>query len=396
MSAADAPAPSARTLRVLIAGGFTGGHLFTAVAIAEALRRRVPGADLRLGAARGGMEVGLARAAGLPVETVWLDGIARGRGVAALARNCALPLKLAVALGQARAVVERFRPDVVVGVGAYVSFPFVAMAAWRGVPTLLHEANAVPGVANAFLSRWADVVCVGLADAGPRFPAQARRAAGVRPARRTVETGTPVRPELAAAPALSPADARARLALDPSKRTLLVVGGSLGSNALNAWMLQEARRLDEAAPRQILWQCGPAHLADCRAGLGGARDVHLVGFLDDVGAAYAAADLVVAGAGAGTLAELALFGKASLIVPNRAVSEDHQLANAEAVGRAGGIVWTERALGPAFTERVRALWADPDGLGAVGAAMGRLARPQAADAVAAEILALGQPRGLRL
>src|SRR5207237_8094551 len=142
---------------------------------------------------------------------VWLDGIARGRGVEALARNAALPVKLAIALGQARAVMERFRPDVVAGVRAYVSFPFVAMAAWRRVPTLLHEANAVPGVANALLSRLTDVVCVGLADAGPRFPRQARRAAGGRAPRRIVEAGTPVRPELAGARGLAPAAAPAGL-----------------------------------------------------------------------------------------------------------------------------------------------------------------------------------------
>jgi len=383
----DASPSFARGSRVLIAGGFTGGHLFTAVAIAEAIRRRAPAAEVRLGGTRGGMEVGLARDAGLPVETVWLDGIARGRSLEALARNCALPVKLAIALGQARAIIERFRPDVIVGVGAYVSFPFVAMAAWRGVPTLLHEANAIPGVANALLSRWTDVICVGLADAGPRFP-------GARRARRIVETGTPVRSDLAGARALTPAEARARLGLDPARRTLLVVGGSLGSSALNAWMSQEGRRLDpglDGDAAQILWQCGRAHLADCRARLGDAPGVVLVPFLDDVGAAYAAADLVIAGAGAATLSELALFAKAALIVPDRAVSEDHQLANAQAVGRAGAAAWTDRALGAAFTARVRALWSDAEALHATSAALARLGRPSAADTVAAEILALARP-----
>jgi UDP-N-acetylglucosamine--N-acetylmuramyl-(pentapeptide) pyrophosphoryl-undecaprenol N-acetylglucosamine transferase len=389
---AGASASSARSPRILIAGGFTGGHLFTAVAIAEAIRRRAPAAEIRLGGTRGGMELGLARDAGLSVETVWLDGIARGRSLQALARNCALPVKLAVALGQARAVVERFRPDVVVGVGAYVSFPFVAMAQWRGVPTLLHEANAVPGVANALLSRWTDVICVGLADAGPHFP-------GVRRARRIVETGTPVRPELAGARALTPAEARARLGLDPGRRTLLVVGGSLGSSALNAWMSQEGRRLgldhglDDQA-MQILWQCGRAHLGDCRARLGDAPGVVLVPFLDDVGAAYVAADLVIAGAGAATLSELALFAKAALIVPDRAVSEDHQLANAQAVGRAGAAAWTDRALGAAFTARVRALWGDAEALQSAAAALARLGRPHADEAVAAEVLGLARPSEL--
>jgi UDP-N-acetylglucosamine--N-acetylmuramyl-(pentapeptide) pyrophosphoryl-undecaprenol N-acetylglucosamine transferase len=388
-----------RPLRVIIAGGWTGGHLFTALAITEALRRRAPGVEVRLGGTRGGMEIALGRGAGLPVETVWLDGVARGSNGRSVVRNAALPLKLAVALWQARRIVARFRPDVAVGVGAYVSFPIVAVAEWLGIPTLLHEANAVPGLANGLLARGADVVCLGLAEAAPRFTHALergwvwRRGEGGRLPGRVVHTGTPVRPEVAGARGLVAADARAELGLDPSAQTILVMGGSLGSGALNAWMLSEGHRLAVSGGRQVLWQCGRAHFARCRARLDQVAGVHLVPFLHDMRAAYAAADLVVAGAGAGTLAELAELGKPAIIVPDRGVSEDHQVHNAEPLGRAGVPVWTgtDRP-GAALTTWVRALADDPARLDAAGAALARLAHPGAADAIAEEIVTLGQRR----
>lgn len=391
-----------RPLRVIIAGGWTGGHLFTALAIAEALRRRAPGVEVRLGGARGGMEIALGRGAGLPVETVWLDGVARGSSARAAIRNAALPLKLAVALMQARGILARVRPHVVVGVGAYVSFPIVAMAEWLGVPALLHEANAVPGLANGLLARGADVVCLGLAEAAPPFTRALERGwigrgrGRGRAAGRVVHTGTPVRPEVAGARGVAAADARARLGLDPSRQTVLVMGGSLGSAALNAWMLAEGWKLVMPGARQILWQCGRAHFAACRFGLGQVVGVHLVPFLDDMQAAYAAADLVVAGAGAGTLAELAELGKPAIIVPDHGVSEDHQARNAEPLGRAGVPVWSDAdPLGEALTVRVRTLADHPAGLAAVGAALARLARPRAAEAIAEEIVALGARRPVR-
>lgn len=379
-------------LRVIIAAGWTGGHLFTALAIAEALRRRAPGVEVRLGGTRGGMEVALGRSAGLAVETVWLDGVARGRSVGATLRNAVLPLKLAVALWQARRILAGFRPDVAVGVGAYVSFPILAMAEWLGIPALLHEANAVPGLANGLLARGADVVCLGRAEAAPRFAHALERGWTSRGGRggRVVHTGTPIRPEVAGAQGLTAKEARARLGLDASRQTVLVMGGSLGSAALNAWMLADGHRLVVPGVRQVLWQCGRTHLTACRARLGSVDGLHLVPFLDDMGAAYGAADLVVASAGAGTLAELAQLGKPALIVPDRGVSEDHQARNAEPLGRAGVAVWSDAGPpGAALTARVRTLADDPAALDAAGAALARLARPRAAEAIAEEIVALG-------
>ena len=177
--------------RVVIAGGFTGGHIFCALAIARALRARAPDAEVLIVGARGGMEIPIARAAGFPVRTVWLDGLERRLSARAVARSLMLPVKLGASLAQATLILRRFRPHVAVGVGAYVSFPVLAVAAGAGVPVLLHEANARPGVANQLLARVADVVCLGVPAAGAALP----RARG-----RVVHTGNPIRAELAEAP----------------------------------------------------------------------------------------------------------------------------------------------------------------------------------------------------
>lgn len=379
MTAFDAPPPPARPLRVLIAGGFTGGHIFCALAIARALLSERPDTRVSIVGARGGMELPIARAAGFAIETVWLDGLERKLTLRGVLRSLALPIKLGVSLVQARLIMRRFRPDVVVGVGAYVSFPALAVAAGMGVPILIHEANARPGIANQILARGADVVCLGVEAAAASFQASSGR--------RVIHTGNPVRADLSAPVGTSPREARSRLGLDADRRTLLVMGGSLGASRLNEWVLGAERRF-AAAPFQVLWQVGPAHAAACRARSAGAPNVHLVPFVDDMPSAYAAADLVVAGAGAMTLAELACLGKPAIVVPDRDVSEDHQAQNAAAIQDAGGLVHAEGHLGAELTDRVETLLRDDQRLRALGARLATLARPGAAARIAAEIVAL--------
>ena len=373
-----------RPLRIVLAGGFTGGHIFCSLAIARALRATAPDTEVLIVGARGGMEIPIARAAGFPVETVWLDGLERRLTARAVARTLALPVKLGASLAQAARILLRFRPDVAVGVGAYVSFPVLAVAAAARLPVLLHEANARPGVANQLLARVADVVCVGVPAAVTAFPPGR--------ARRVVHTGNPIRAELTQTPLPAAAEARRRLGLAPQRTTLLVMGGSLGASRINDWMLSAAARFSRS-PHQVLWQTGRKHFDGCVA-RGGARDnVRLVPFLDDMAAAYAAADLVVAGAGAMTLAELTCLAKPAIVVPDRDVSEDHQTPNADAIGAAGGLVWDRPALDQALTERIEALLPDGPALRALGSRMGGLAQPGAAGRIASEILALGTKGG---
>lgn len=367
---------AARPLRVVLAGGFTGGHIFCSLAIARALQAAAPDTAILIVGARGGMEIPIARAAGLDVETVWLDGLERRLSARAVARSALLPVKLAVSLVQARRILRRFRPDVAVGVGAYVSFPLLAVAASRGVPVLVHEANARPGVANQLLARAADVVCVGAQAAASSFLA----------ASRVVHTGNPIRAELTA-PLPTVSEARRRLSLASDRPTVLVMGGSLGASRLNDWMLTAGAHFARS-PYQVLWQTGRKHFDGCMAHGGARPHVHVVPFLDDMAAAYASADLVVAGAGAMTLAELSFLAKPAIVVPDRNVSEDHQTPNADGLRAQGGLVWDEPALDQRLTAQIDSLLQDEPARRALGERLGQLARPEAAARIAAEIAAL--------
>jgi UDP-N-acetylglucosamine--N-acetylmuramyl-(pentapeptide) pyrophosphoryl-undecaprenol N-acetylglucosamine transferase len=357
--------------RVIIAGGYTGGHIYCALAIAQGLRRALARVDVLMAGARGGLETRLADAAGFPVATVWISGIERALTPAALARNLLLPLKVVVSQVQAGRILDRFRPHAVVGVGGYASAPVLAAAQQARIPTLVHEANALPGLTNLLLGRHADLVCLGDAEAAAAFPAG-----------RTVVTGNPVRAGLTVP--LDGPEARARLGL-PDGRTLLVLGGSLGAARLNEWVLGQQRRF-AGQGLQVLWQCGAAHADRCRARLE-APGVHLTPFLHDMPTAYAAADLVVAAAGAFTLAELTCLGKPAVIVPARDVAEDHQSHNARALARHGLSVSQDESDERLF-ERVAALAASPRALAEAGARMRALAQPEATERVVAAIVRL--------
>lgn len=360
-----------RRLRALIAGGHTGGHIQCALAIAAALERARPGTVCVLGGAAGGPEVAAAQAAGYAIETVWIGAFDRRRSVAGLARNLVLVAQLAVSRGQARAILARVRPDLVIGVGGYPSAPFVLEAQRRGVPTLLHEANALPGVANRFLARRAQRVCIG-------DPA----AAGHFPPTKTVVTGNPSRPDLMP---MAPAKAREILGFHPDRQTILVTGGSLGSPVLNDWVLSAAGPL-AAAGVQTVWQCGRAHEARLKAQHPPARPI---GFIEDMAAAYAAADLVVAPAGALTVAELARLGKAAILVPTPDLTEDHQTRNARSLGDRGVPICLPIDVPRLLTGRVLGLLGDDEERRAVSSRLAATAGAgSAADRIAAEALAL--------
>jgi UDP-N-acetylglucosamine--N-acetylmuramyl-(pentapeptide) pyrophosphoryl-undecaprenol N-acetylglucosamine transferase len=363
--AASPAAPKGPGGRVLLAGGYTAGHVNCMLAIAAELARLRPRLELQLAGARGGPEVGAAARAGLPIATTWIAGIDRRRGPRALARNLLLPLKLAVSALQARALLARFRPDLVIGVGGYASFPVVAAAQLAGIPTLLHEANALPGVANRLLARRARLVCVGRARARDRFPS-------------AIVTGNPTAPGVAPRPS---ATSRRALGLPADRRTLLVTGGSLGHPELNRWVLRHQRAL--AAAAQVLWQCGPAHLETCRAGVS-EEAVRVTGYLDDMAAAYGAADLVIAAGGALTVAELARIGKPALLVAARHVAEDHQVENLRDLDADELVAEADDRL----LARALALLPDDAALGGLGARLASLATPDAAARIASEALRL--------
>ncbi len=322
------PAPPAggcavqRPMRVLISGGGTGGHIFPALSIANAIEREMPGTEILFVGAENRMEMKRVPDAGYEIIGLPVAGFDRQH----LWRNFGVLLRLWKSLRLARRVVRTFKPDIAIGVGGYASGPTLKAAQRAGVPTLLQEQNSYAGVTNKLLAAKAKAICVAYPGMERFFPAD-----------RIVMTGNPVRKAILE-PGVSQSEAKEKLGFKPDKPLVLVTGGSLGAGTLNNVMLKAVN--DGTAAKvgfQILWQCGGAHIARCREAVGDKlpENVVLTDFVSDMAVAYRAADLVVARAGAGTISELELLGKPSILVPSPNVAEDHQRHNAEALADRG-------------------------------------------------------------
>jgi UDP-N-acetylglucosamine--N-acetylmuramyl-(pentapeptide) pyrophosphoryl-undecaprenol N-acetylglucosamine transferase len=342
--------------KLMVAGGGTGGHIYPAIAIAQEFLAR--GGDRRVVfvGTEYGLEKTIVPRAGFPLEFISVGGL-KGKGAVDLAKNLA---RLPLGFVQAWRLIGKHRPNVVLGVGGYSSGP-VLLAAWlRRVPTLIHESNAFPGLANRMLARVVKAVAVAFADAGPRMK---RRDA--------VLTGNPIRREFFET---------TKTASD--RKRLLIFGGSQGSHVLNEAMTGALLFLARLKGRlEIVHQTGPKELETVRAAYKASvfDDARVVPYLDPMVDEIAAADLVVSRAGAMTIGELAAVGRAAILVPFGAATNNHQELNARAVERAGGaIVITESQLSPerlglAIAEIIN----DPDRAARMGAAARSLAAPDA-------------------
>ncbi len=307
-------------LKVIISGGGTGGHIFPALSIADALRRTAD-ADILFVGAENRMEMERVPAAGYPIEGLPVAGFDRKRPW----RNFGVLLKLWRSMRKARRIVREFKPDVAVGVGGYASGPVLKAAQKAGIPALLQEQNSYAGVTNKLLARKARRICVAWPGMERFFPAKA-----------IVMTGNPVRRGLLSS-TLSPAEARNRFGLNPDKPTLLSVGGSLGALTINEAMAQGLHRLVEAGV-QVIWQTGKSFEQKALQAAKGLRGVVVAPFITDMAAAYAAASLVVSRAGASSISELELLAKPAILVPSPNVAEDHQTKNARALSSRGAAV----------------------------------------------------------
>lgn len=312
-------------MRVMMAGGGTGGHVYPAVAILDELRRKDPGVEIAYVGTRRGMESRVLK------TRPWVRFIpihARGRRPGVTLDGLRVGLWLAVSLVEAAVALLRFRPNVVIGVGGYSSFPPVLLAALAGkvlpVRTVIHEQNAVAGMANRWLSRVVDLVLISY----PTSRAQFSRA------RRVVTTGNPIRAEFFRE---RKADSGfRRFGLDPRKRTVLVFGGSSGSADLVEQVLSGTRELSRREEVQILLVTGNESVADearHRLARDGIANVVVVPYIEQMAVAFAIADLIVSRAGATTLAEITSCGKPSILVPWRGATDDHQLENARVLER---------------------------------------------------------------
>lgn len=367
-------------MRLLIAGGGTGGHLFPGIAVAEEARRR--GGEVRFVGTARGLEARAVPAAGFPLETLDVTGLKR-MGAAAFAKGLA---RLPRALWAARGILARCAPDAVLGVGGYASGPLVLAAALLRVPTAIQEQNSVPGFTNRALGRFVRRVFTAYDDAAAFFPA-----------RKVELVGNPIRAAFArAAPAAPTATAPSNDAATAPPR-VLVLGGSQGARAVNDAVLGAAAILrDRDALPAIVHQAGAAdevRCADRYRALGLGDRAITRGFIDDMPAAYAAADLVVARAGALTLAELAATARPAILIPLPTAADDHQTRNARACERAGAAVVLPQtgATPAALADTIAALLAAPTRLAAMRDAAARLARPDAAARICDALERLAAP-----
>ena len=307
--------------RFIISGGGTGGHIFPALSIATELKRRHPACEILFVGAAGRMEMEKVPAAGFRIEGLPVAGFDRRH----LLRNFSVLLKLRRSLVKARRIIRDFKPDAVIGVGGYASGPTLKAAQRMRIPPLLQEQNSYAGVTNKLLAKRAGAICVAYENMERYFPAD-----------KIILTGNPVRPTLLEC-RLSPGEARRTFGLDPERPTLLVVGGSLGARTINESIEGALQRFAEAGI-QLIWQTGKTGADHARAAAKGLKGVVVTPFIADMAAAYTAASLVVSRAGAGSISELELLGKPSILIPSPNVAEDHQTHNARALSTRGAAI----------------------------------------------------------
>jgi UDP-N-acetylglucosamine--N-acetylmuramyl-(pentapeptide) pyrophosphoryl-undecaprenol N-acetylglucosamine transferase len=359
-------------MRVVIGTGGTAGHVLPALAVAGSLRDRFDADVLFVGRSEG-QEATLIPAGGFPLETVEAIPFVRGVSLGALRA----PVAALRAARRSREIVRG--ADVVIGMGGYVSVPVSLAARRERVPLVLHEQNALPGLANRVAARWARIVALSFLEAADRFPRRVR----------TVVTGNPVRPSVVrvaeARDALA-SEAYRELGFDAGRRTVVLFGGSQGALRLNRAGVELAAALADRGDLQLLLLTGPRHHDEVRRHLPAGSDLLLrtLPFLDRMELAYAAADLVVARAGATTVAEVAVCGLPAVLVPYPYATGRHQEANARAMERAGGatVLLDEAATGEVLSRQIVALLDDAGRLLSMARASRRFGRPEAADALA--------------
>ncbi len=347
-------------MRMLLAGGGTGGHLFPAVAIAEQLLRQDKSAQVCFVGTARGLEAKLLPQLGLPLELIDMTGVV-GRGLRGLVQ---LVPKLLSSLKRSWQILQEFAPDIVVGVGGYASFPVLVAAKIKGIPFILHEQNAQPGLSNRILSRFARRVCLSIPGSGGRIAPD-----------KQVVTGNPLRQGVTE--------------VDPSlpfKGKLLVFGGSRGAHAINQLLIESLPLLRQrGVDAEVLHQTGESDFTQVSAAYEklGEKKTRVVAFIDDMAAAYTEAQLVVCRAGATTIAELCACGRPAVMIPFPFAAADHQTANARSMEQAGAVKMLVQAELSAekLAETIAELWQNRATLQAMAAAAARLGQKDAAERV---------------
>ena len=304
-------------LRIIISGGGTGGHIFPAVSIANAIKELHPETEILFVGAEGRMEMHRVPAAGYPIKGLPVAGFDRKN----LLKNIPVLIKLFKSQRLARKIVKDFRPHAAVGVGGYASGPTLKVAGSMGIPTLLQEQNSYAGVTNKLLAKQAKKICVAYEGMERFFDKE-----------KIILTGNPVRQGLRNH-TMTREEAITSFGLDPNKRTILILGGSLGARTINQCLMGNLDNIKTSGV-QFIWQTGKIYIEEARAAVAQAGELpmlHVTDFISDMATAYSAADLVISRAGAGSISEFCLLQKPVILVPSPNVAEDHQTKNALAL-----------------------------------------------------------------
>ena len=360
--------------RIIISGGGTGGHIFPAIAIANALRAIDPGIQFLFVGAEGKMEMEKVPAAGYTIKGLPIAGIKRELSL----DNLSFPWKLVRSMKRAGDIIREFKPDAAVGVGGYASGPLLYMASRQGIPALIQEQNSFPGITNKLLAKKAKRICVAYEHMDRFFPKD-----------KIVFTGNPVREDIRQT-AGKRAEAAAYFGIDQHKTTLLVTGGSQGARSINRAVRDGLQKLSQAGV-QLVWQCGKLFYPEAKKAVEELNDpgIKVFEFVTRMDLGYAVADAVVARAGASTVSELCIVEKPAILVPLPTAAEDHQTKNCKAlVDREAAILITDAEAAGLLIDTAIELLNNKDKCRQLAQNIAPLARPMAANEIAQEVLKL--------
>jgi len=373
ISSTDTPAVAGGPIRVLLAAGGTGGHVYPAIAIADAIKDRSPDSEILFVGTRDRMEWQTVPKSGYEIKSVWISGFHRRL----TPQNLLFPVKLLTSIIQSYSILNSFKPDVVISCGGFAAGPIGWVAAKKGIPIVIQEQNSYPGVTNKLLAKHASLIFTAFEDAADYLPKE-----------KISLTGNPVRKQLTKS---DRAISLEQFGFKKKRPVLLVLGGSGGALALNNAIKEHIEELHDSLGIQIIWQCGKKYYD----GLKQTVDVEefsglrLVPYIENMPAAYSAADLVLTRAGASTCSELMLLGQPAILVPSPNVAGDHQSKNAQSMVDAGAAVrLNEKKLVGKLPDTVKQIIFDHEKLNKMSKAMSGLAKPNAASTIAKEIFTL--------
>ena len=375
-----------RKIRAIISGGGTGGHIFPALSIANKLKELNPETEILFVGAEGRMEMERVPAAGYKIVGLPVAGLQRKLTLS----NLALPFKVIKSIRMAKKIIREFKPDIAIGVGGYASAPLLWAAGKLGVPTLIQEQNGFAGLTNKILGKKAKCICVAYEGMERFFPAD-----------RIVMTGNPIRKEIVPATEEMKKEAYEFYGLNPDRKHLLIVGGSLGSGTLNNAMM---KWIEEGCPggedMEIIWQCGKyykpsvdAFMEEARSkGIKGIENIQHSDFIKRMDLAYAAADVIISRSGASSISEICAAHKAAIFVPSPNVTEDHQTHNAMALVRKdAGMIVTDAEAAEKLMKTACELMENPEKIALMEKNVAKLALADAAMTIAEEVYKIIKP-----